>query len=88
MDVPEDPELDVGWAVASAGVRCAAWLLLLGGTAALGLRWGLLRGVPGKGGPTRRPPGTHQQQPVAAPSHPPTPHTQAARQPQQGLDAV
>jgi hypothetical protein len=38
MDTPEDPDLDVGWAITSAGVRCAAWWLLWGGTVALGVR--------------------------------------------------
>ncbi|KIY96909.1 hypothetical protein MNEG_11052 [Monoraphidium neglectum] len=46
MDTPEDPDLDVGWAVTSAAVRCAAWWLLWGGTVALGVR---LRGSRSRG---------------------------------------
>jgi len=40
METPEDMDLnvDVGWAVASAGVRCAAWWALWGGTVALCLK--------------------------------------------------
>lgn len=38
METPEDPDLDLGWAVASAAARCGMWWLLWGGAAALGLR--------------------------------------------------
>ncbi|GBF90051.1 hypothetical protein Rsub_02759 [Raphidocelis subcapitata] len=38
METPEDPDMDLGWAVVSAGVRCVAWWALWGGTAVLGFR--------------------------------------------------
>ncbi|KAI8474672.1 MAG: hypothetical protein J3K34DRAFT_491757 [Monoraphidium minutum] len=46
MQSPEDPGMDVGWAMASASVRCVSWWLLLGGTVVLGMR---LRGSRSKG---------------------------------------